>query len=55
MISLLANIERELEETLNVTETILNNYNMKINMVKTNAIFRLKTAQKHKALYGCEA
>ena len=24
-------------------------------MVKTNAIFRLKTAQKHKALYGCEA
>ena len=37
-IALLANTERELEETLNVTETVFNNYNMKINIGKTNVI-----------------
>ena len=37
-IALLANTERELEEALNVTETVFNNYNMKINMLKTKII-----------------
>ena len=34
-IALLANTERELEKALNVTKTVFNNYNMKINIGKT--------------------
>ena len=37
-IALLANTERELEEALNVREIVFNNYNMKINTEKTQAI-----------------
>ena len=37
-IALLANIERELEEALNVMETVFNNYNMKINIDKIKTI-----------------
>ena len=36
-ISLLANTKRVLEEALNLTETVFNKYNMKINIVKTKA------------------
>ena len=35
-IALLANTKRELEEELNVTETVFNNYNIQINIGKTN-------------------
>ena len=46
-IALLANTERELKETLNVTETILNNHNIKINMGKTKVIAcRTKSGKK---------
>ena len=46
-IALLANTERELEEALNVTETIFNKYNMKINIGKTKAIAcRTKSGKK---------
>ena len=45
--SLLANTERELEEALNVTETVFNNYNMKINIGKTKVIAcRTKSGKK---------
>ena len=37
-IALLANTKRKLEEALNVTETVFNNYNMKINIKKTKVI-----------------
>ena len=37
-IALLANTERELEKALNVTETVFNNYNMKINIRKTKLV-----------------
>ena len=37
-IALLANTERELEEALNLTETVFNNNNMKINIGKSKAI-----------------
>ena len=37
-ITLLANTEKELEEALNVTETVFNDYNMKINIGKTKVI-----------------
>ena len=36
--ALLANTERELEKALEVTETVFNNYNMKINIGKTETI-----------------
>ena len=46
-IALLANTKRELEETLNVTETVFNNYNMKINIGKTKVIAcRTKSGKK---------
>ena len=38
-IALLANTEKELEVALNVTETVFNNYNMKINIEKTKVNF----------------
>ena len=34
-ITLLANTEREIEEALNLTETVFNNYNMKIDLGET--------------------
>ena len=37
-ITFLANTESELEEALNVMKTVVNNYNMKINIGKTKAI-----------------
>ena len=37
-IVLLANTEREIEQALNVTETVLINYNMIINIGKTKVI-----------------
>ena len=37
-VALQANTEIELEEALNVTGTVLNNYNMKINIRKTKVI-----------------
>ena len=47
-IALLANTERELEETLNVMETFFNNYNMKINKGKNKTIaWRKKSGKKH--------
>ena len=46
-IAVLTNTKRELEETLNVTETIFNNYNMKIDTGKTKVIAcRTKSAKK---------
>ena len=37
-ISLLANTKRKLEEALNITEIVFNNYNMKINIGKPKVI-----------------
>ena len=37
-IALLANIDRELNDTLNVSKTVSNNYNTKINIGKTKVI-----------------
>ena len=46
-LSLLANTERELEEALNVTETVFNSYNMKINIGKTEVVAcRTKSRKK---------
>ena len=46
-IALLANTDRELDEALNVTETVFNNYNMKINIVKMKMIgCRTKSGKK---------
>ena len=46
-ISLLTNSKRELEEALNVMESVLNNFNMKINIGKTKVIAcRTKSRKK---------
>ena len=46
-IALLANTERELGDTLNVTETVFNHFNMKINIGKIKVILcRTKSGKK---------
>ena len=44
----LANTERELEEALNVTETVFNDYNMKINIRITEVIARKMKSGKNR-------
>ena len=39
-IALITSTERELEEALNVTQTVFNNYNMKIDIEETKVIVR---------------